>query len=227
MKLLELFFLTPFQISLYRLFAGIFITVVMLFYGKIANAGASSPDQALSVACKNVSDERKYTIKLETDNEGRRVYICSVIDGGSIYGGDCYQSPEGGTISIHKISDLNDDNLKDIITKNHVRGEDVDDIKAFMGFANCGGGVYLKLDIGYFTDIVPIQRTIKRKWLNLKATRKCYNKDEKKPRIQVRAFTLTFDEKSFKYISSNTDLNSTEYCSDKELSAPFEREEIL
>ena len=211
--------------SLHRYIFASVIAIIVMCFDKNVNAETISPDTMLAARCANSSDDEKYTIEFGTEDGVSKIYVCSVDYGDSIYGGACHDSLN--PIHLHIKSELNNDGFQDVITKNYMRGEDMDDIQGYMGFANCGKDVYLRFDIGFFTDIVQLKRKQTKRWPDFYVTRKCNNRDENRPKLQTRSFTITFDEKAFKYNPPNNDPELWNFCSDKELSLPFDSEEDL
>jgi len=210
----------------HRLFVVIIIATFIMCFGKSANAsGAMSPDKKLTAACANASDEEKYKIEFGTEDGAPKIYVCSITGGDSIFGGDCYFPTE--PVSLFIKSDLNKDGMQDAIIGNYMRGGSMDDIKGYVGFANCGKNVYLRFTIGDFSDMVQLKNKQTGRWPDFRVTRECYNKDENRPRLQTRTFTIKFDEKSFKYSPPNNDPELMYSCSEKEYISSFESERDL
>ena len=199
-------------------FTVIIITVAIMCFGKYAFADTTSLDTRLAVSCAKASDEEKYRIEFNTNNDPPIIYVSLIADRGE---GDYIPIPPG---VIHTISDLNNDGLQDVITKNYMRGVDMDEIQVYAGYANCGKGVYFEFGVGFFSDIVQLKRKKNQRWPDFRVTRKCDNRDENHPRLQTRTFTIKFDEKNFKYGPPNNDPELMDFCSEKELSLPFESE---
>ena len=208
-----------------RYFTAIVIISAIIFFGREASADVVSPDIRSVAACTKAPDEEKFKIEFKSEDEMTKIYVCSIIDGESIYGGDCYYSLE--PIMLHVKSDLNKDGLQDVITRNYMRGYDMDDIQAYQGFVNCGNDVYLRFTVGFFSEIIQLKRKKNQRWPDFRVTRKCDNRDENHPRLQTRTFTIKFDEKNFKYGPPNNDPELMDFCSEKELSLPFESERDL